>query len=334
MQLRRQPEFVGQVLAAPLGLAFLLFIGGYQKVMNAAVESGTNISVAVMLGLAYMLLMASSHMLATEFKCLWLLQCQPRELADMVRSKARVWGVIALLMSIPFFGVAIAMLPSATLAILANVPFVLASLWFLAELKFGLTALVASVTNDQTVRFQGSALLPLLVITNLSLALLSQNWWAELVRLATLVILNAAVRERQLVELAWLSEPVETPPKRVYAMHAILALIGFEAVQNISQIAFLQQPALSASAVVAISYCIAAVTVSVFFWFWMHSNKLSMPKLTRGPALRPIVWGLLASCSAGFVTTMICRWGNFGHTPAYAIQGMLASALTTSGSCS
>ena len=109
MQLRRQPEFVGQILAAPLGLAFLLFIGGYQKVMNAAVQSGTNISVAVMLGLAYMLLMASSHMLATELKCLWLLQCQPRELADMVRSKARVWGVIALLMSLPFFGVAIAM---------------------------------------------------------------------------------------------------------------------------------------------------------------------------------------------------------------------------------
>ena len=164
------------------------------------------------------------------------------------------------------------------------------------------------------------------MITNLSLALLSQNWWAELSSLATLVILNAAVRERQLVELAWLSEPVETPPKRVYAMHAILALIGFEAVQNISQIAFLQQPALSASAVVAISYCIAAITASFVFWFWMHSNKLSIPKLTRGPALRPIVWGLLASCSAGFVTTMICRWGNFGHTPAYAIQGMLASA--------
>ena len=85
------------------------------------------------------------------------------------------------------------------------------------------------MTNEQTVRFRRSNLLPLLVIGNLSVAIYSQNWWMELSALVTLAVFNATVRERQIVELPWLSEPVETPPKKVYAMHAVLAIIGFQA---------------------------------------------------------------------------------------------------------
>ncbi len=327
LQMRRQPEVLGQVLATPIGIGLLLYISGYGNVLSLATKGGANISVAILAGVSYMLMIAASQMLSSEFKTLWLMQCQPRPLADVVRSKARVWAAIALSMSVPFIGGAIALLPSEAASILVRVPFLLAALWLLSELVFGLTALAASVTNEQTVRFRRGALLPALVVSDLSLAIYSQNWWQQLGALATLAILNAAVRARQLDELEWLSEPVETPPKKLYPMHAVLTIVGFRALQVAITGAFIGRTDLSASAIVAISYCVAAIVVSSICWTWMSQNRLTMPKLARGPALRPICLGLLTTCTIGFAVTMCFRWWNIdSRLPAYAINGVLQSA--------
>jgi membrane protease YdiL (CAAX protease family) len=146
------------------------------------------------------------------------------------------------------------------------------------------------------------------VIGNLSLAIYSGSWWVQLGALVTLVILNEAVRERQLVELPWLSEPVESPPKQIYPMHAILAIIGFQTVIGMISALLLQRPEITAVANVAISYVGAAVIVALLCWFWLHQNNLSIaPAATveRGPALRPIFWGLSASCIAGLIVTIV-----------------------------
>ena len=140
-----------------------------------------------------MLMVAAGQMLTSEFKSLWLLQCQPRPLADVMRSKARVWAVISMCLSVPFVVTAIALRPAEAVTILFHAPFLLVSLWLLAEVIFGLTALAATVTNEQTVRFRRSNLLPLLVIGNLSVAIYSQNWWMELSALVTLAVFNATV---------------------------------------------------------------------------------------------------------------------------------------------
>ena len=329
LQMRRQPEFVGQVLATPIGICFMLYMAGYSSVLELATKGATNICVTILVACSYMLMVAASQMLSSELKTLWLLQCQPRPLADVIRSKARVWGVIAILISVPFIGGAIALLPGAAVSILIRVPFLFAALWMISELVFGLTVLAAVVTNEQTIRFRRGALLPLLVISNASVALFSQSWWVQLGSLAMMAILTAAVRERQLDELPWLSEPVETPPAKVYPMHAILALVAFQALVGVAQGALLQMPELSTTATVAISYGAAALVVSAVFWTWMSQNGLTkLPTTTvRGPALQPTVLGLTFSCVAGFVVTMFFRWWNVDSTvPAYAINGVVRSA--------
>ena len=148
----------------------------------------------------------------------------------------------------------------------------------------------------------------------------------QLGSITTLAILNAAVRQRQLAELHWLSEPVETPPKKVYPMHAILAIIGFQTLQNAVLGGLVQIPQLSSTAVVAIAYCVAAFVVTAICWTWMSENHLAMPTLSRGPALRPILIGLSASCVIGLITTMFFRWLHVDHQmAAYAINGRRAS---------
>ena len=320
MQLRRQPEFAGQVLAAPLGIGFLLYLSGYQKVVEVATTGGTNISIAILVSVSYMLMVAAGQMLTSEFKSLWLLQCQPRPLADVMRSKARVWAVISMCVSVPFVVTAIALRPAEAVTILFHTPFLLVSLWLLAEVIFGLTALAATVTNEQTVRFRRSNLLPLLVIGNLSVAIYSQNWWMELSALVTLAVFNATVRERQIVELPWLSEPVETPPKKVYAMHAVLAIIAFQVVIGVCKGVLVQVPELSPFATVAISYIAAAAVVSAVFKTWMSENKLTVaPAVPRGPVVRPILLGLSISCVVGFAVTLFLKlYGANSQMPANA----------------
>ena len=88
LQIRRQPEFAAQVLATPLGIGLMLYVGGYKNVMESATQGGANISLAILIGCSYMLMIAATQMLASEFKTLWLLQCQPRPLADIVRGKS------------------------------------------------------------------------------------------------------------------------------------------------------------------------------------------------------------------------------------------------------
>lgn len=330
MQMRRQPEFAGQVMAAPLGIAFMVYLGGYGNVVEAATHGGTNISIAILVMVAYMLMVAAGQMLTSEFKSLWLLQCQPRPLADVLRSKSRVWAVISMVVSVPFFVAAVVLRPSEAGTVLLQSPFMLVSLWLLAETIFGMTSLAATITNEGTVRFRRTAMfLPLLVIGNLSLAIYQNSVWLQLGALVTLAVFNATVRERQLVELAWLSEPVETPPKRVYPMHAVLALIAFQAILGAVGGGLLQVETLSATARLSISYIVAAAVVAAVFKTWMSENKLVVvPKLPRGPILRPIFYGLAISCVAGAaVTLFLIRFGADSRLPANATSLSLPTAL-------
>lgn len=328
LQIRRQPEFAAQVLATPIGIGFMMYIAGYQNVMSFATKGGANISTAILIGCSYMLMIAATQMLTSEFKTLWLLQCQPRPLADIVRSKSRVWAVIAIGVSVPFVVGAIVFMPSAIWSILLRAPFLWITLWLIAELMFELTALSATITNERTVRFRRSILLPVLVVSHASLAIYSDSWWAQLGALTTLIVLNFAVHQRALVELSWLSEPVENPPKHVYPMHAILALIGFQSLMGGIRGALSNLAWISSTANVAISYVAAAIVATAFCWIWMHRNGLTlMPKLPQRPVLRPIAWGLATSCAAGFAVQMILRI--YSDTPplaAYATPGNLAHA--------
>ncbi|HEX3601986.1 MAG TPA: CPBP family intramembrane glutamic endopeptidase [Lacipirellulaceae bacterium] len=328
LQIRRQPELSGQVLATPLGIAFMLYIAGYRSVTDFATNGGANIATTILVGCSYMLMIAATQMLTSEFKVLWLLQCQPRPLADIVRSKARVWAGIAIALSVPFIVGSIVMMPATAAAILVRVPFLFAALWLTAELIFALTALAASVTNEQKVTFRRSYWLTALVVSHASFAIYSHSWWMQLGALATLLVLNAAVRERALVELSWLSEPVETPPTQIYPMHAIFALVGFQTVMGAISAALVQRSDISTTANLAISYVGSAVVVSVACWYWMWQNELStLPAVRRGPVLKPICWGLVSSCAAGLAVTMFLRiWNVNPQLPANALTSNLEHA--------
>lgn len=316
LQMRRRPELLGQLLTAPLMIAALAYLGGHQKAMEWATRSGSNISVALLVGGIYVLMVAASQAMACELKWLWLLQCQPRPLADVVRSKARVWGSITIAMSVPFLVGACFLVPAEADRILMRGPFLFAALWWLAEVVFGLTALGATVTNETTVRFRkGALVVPGLVMADASLAIASDNWWMEVRVAATLAILAAAVRQRALAELNWLSEPIETPPRRIDAIHGLVALIAFETLMGVFGSTLPRIPDVSATVSAAAAYCLSAALVSLGFWIWLRENRLSVSALAparplpeRRAVLRPLLAGITVSCIAGAAVLTGLKW--------------------------
>ena len=51
--------------------------------------------------------------------------------------------------------------------------------------------------------------------------------------LAVLIVLSMAVRQKQVADLAWLSEPVENPPVRFDLLDGLLVLLAFLALRDL-----------------------------------------------------------------------------------------------------
>lgn len=321
LQMRRQPEVIGQVVSAVGLVVLLMYLAGYQFLFDFATRGGSNICVAILIGTAYMLMVAAPLIMRSELKSLWMLHSLPRSLADLLRDKARVWTAVAMAFGLPMIATAIVLRPEETMTILARLPILGVTLWLTSELIIGATALSASVTNEQTITFKrGAMIAPTLAISNAAFAIMSDSLWLQISSLAMLFILNIAMRERQVVELAWLSEPMETPPTKIYAVHGLLAVIGFQTLISALTAAMTQQSLFSAAEVTTIAYFAAAIVVTVVVALWLKRNQLSLnTSATRGTVLRPIVWGLTGTCTAGLITILCYSW--FEHdnpTPALA----------------
>src|SRR5215471_2153336 len=122
LPMRRRPGCVVQYLFAPARAFGLLYLQGNPLATSMASASGGGLCVGIFTGMIYMLLLAATQTLATELKTLWFLQCQPRSLADAIRTKARVWGTIATSFSLIVAVGAVALRPSDRWEILMRAP--------------------------------------------------------------------------------------------------------------------------------------------------------------------------------------------------------------------
>jgi hypothetical protein len=310
LQLRRQPEKLAQIVGAPIMVAMLLYFSQHKNLLDMATNGAANIMVAIIVASSYMLIVASVQTIQSEAKTLWLLQCQPRPLADAIRANSRIWGTISIVICLPFLIWAMIVRPAEAVTILAHMPFMMLSIWLIAELIFGLNSLATSINNEQQVRMgYGATVIPGLIISDVCLATYSQSWWALFCSIAMLMIFNAAVRERMLIELPWLSEPTANPPKKISPIHGLVAFIGFQTVMNGMRAGLLNVEWISTDAMMMLSYTVAAVVVAIIFWIWCRSQKLKLdltPVAT--PILSKVLWGIAACCTAGFLLTMMLKY--------------------------
>jgi len=254
----------------------------------------------------YLLMIAGSAVIMSELQTLWFLQSQPRSLADCIRTKARVWSAIAGLVCLGLIGSALVARPEIRSDLLMRLPLMLACIWFLGEIIFGLLSLGAVLASEGSLRFRRTTwILPLLLSGQLSLAVYQGDFWSGLVSLVVLIVLSIAVRQKQQAELIWLSEPVENPPRRLYAMHGLLAILGFLCLRDVTK-GILLHTGISDSNILTGGYCAAASVIAIVSWIWLRRSGLQvLPAQPRGSAWKAILVALPATCAAGFVASLL-----------------------------
>jgi membrane protease YdiL (CAAX protease family) len=125
--------------------------------------------------------------------------------------------------------------------------------------------------------------------------------------LVVLGLLSAAMRQKQQAELSWLTEPVETPPKRLYAMHGLLAVLSFLFIRDAAQIG-LALAQFNVPQILTIAFCGSALIVGVISWLWARRTGIAvLPATSAAPVWRPLVLSLIVTCLTGLVWISVLR---------------------------
>ncbi|HEV8003041.1 MAG TPA: type II CAAX endopeptidase family protein, partial [Planctomycetaceae bacterium] len=311
LQVRRQPEFLAQVFSAPIVIGFLLYIRNPDQFLKVTASDIGGLCASAFAAASYLLIIAGTSVLRTELRTLWFLQCQPRSLADSFRTKARIWGVISMAVGTTLLvGLAIFQ-PGQLGAIAKRAPFIIVDLWLIAEISFGLLALGSTVLNETTVQFKRLQwVVPMLICGQCGATIYRGAFWEQLTLLAVLGVLSMAVRQRQLTDLAWLSEPVENPPVRFDVMDALLALLAFLALRDAAS-GLLNQTVANVPLALGGGYIIAAVALWLITTIWMKrtGRQIAVPRMS-GSKFRPVALGLAATCAVGLLWVGVLRHSN------------------------
>ena len=308
LQMRRRPGYVIQILLTPVIILAILYAQGFEAVTHFVTGSAGSVCAAIFAGIIYLLSVAASQTLAGELKTLWFLQCQPRSLADSIRTKSRVWGAIGTGLAITVAASAAAIRPADRWDFIVRIPSMAASAWLVAEVVFGSLAFGATIVSEQRIRFRFTAMfLPLLIGADAGKAIYDGNPWQQLICVAWLLVLRVALRQKQLAELSWLSEPVESPPKKLDVLHGLMAVLGFLSIRDFLALCF-ASAGLDQTAATTIAYCGSSLMVTAVCWSWLRRNRLSILPAARPTRIgRPLLAGLLAACSVAIACVPVMR---------------------------
>lgn len=326
LQVVRHPELLLQVLLAPVLILGLLYLKNPEQSLSLMTRDSGAVCVSIFAVAAYVLTGAAGALLALEFRNLWFLQTLPRSLADTVRSKARFWSVIV---SAPVVAVcvwAFVSQPDSFASLAVRMPFLLAYLLLFAEVCFGSLSLGAAVSNETTVRFRRSVwFIPGFLSVECAAALYVGSAWSLVGTLILLTLVNVAIRQRQLVELPWISEPSDAPPRRLDVAHALIALGGFIQVRDVLRGVLLTKSFDPTTAAYLAFVSSAAVIAGVFLlWQWRAGMWPSSPMPKSSP-LRPVAIGTAIVCTVGFLWVSVLR-----QSPDIVASAHLSLRLPTS----
>jgi membrane protease YdiL (CAAX protease family) len=319
LQVVRKPEIMVQVLLSPLLILGILYLKDPDRTLGVILKDGGSVCATIFAVAAYVLAGCSSSILAIEFRTLWFLQTLPRSLADSIRTKSRFWGTIVLVPAIAVSGWALATQSESTAALALRIPFLIAYIALFAEICFGAMALGASVANESTVRFRRSMwFLPLLVTAECSAALYLGMIWSLIGTLVIMILVAFALRQRQVAELPWITEPSDAPPRQLDSAHALIALGAFIQLRDILG-GIMQGTDLKGTEGLLIGFSGSAVLVFLTFLFWQWQSGIrALPMPRRGAVLQPTLAGMAVAVSVGFLWVGVLRQNIDIATSAHA----------------
>jgi ABC-2 type transport system permease protein len=302
--LGRDRNFMVQSLVLPL-----LIVGGQLLLGNAAVAStmwtNPDVLASVAFGLAaYSLSMSAFQTLNTEGHALWLLYTFPRPIDQILKDKAKLWGVMTLAYPLALFGVGAILMESIEWRFLGSMLTALIGIPIYAFIAVALGVFGSNPLEQQ----QNQKVKPAYVYLYMTLAglyvyaVVTPNLQQRVIFMVLTALLALALWQKARDQLPYLLDPDASPPPRVSTSDGLIAAMVFFVVQTIATVILVGRGGRVHGAAVLVAFTIAgALTYLLMRSVYARAKTREVPRMhgiAPGEAARAVLSGVGAGAVA------------------------------------
>ena len=298
--LARDRNFLVQSLVIPL-----LIVGGQLLLGTSGVATSMwkdpNVLASVAFGLAaYSLSMSAFQTLNTEGHALWLLYTFPCSIEDVLKDKAKLWGVITLAYPIIMFAVGAVLAPALDWKFLGAMLTAFLGIPIYAFIAVALGIFGSNPLEQQ----QHHKVKPAYVYLYMSLAALyvyaivTPNPAQRLIFMVLSLLLAFALWQKARDQLPYLLDPDASPPARVSTSDGLIAAMLFFVAQGIAAAVIIGRGRVTGAAVLIAFSIGGAVTYALMRYMYARAKTEHVPRILGAGTTQPLL-GIAGGLAAG-----------------------------------
>lgn len=275
MLLGRDRNFLVQSLLIPVVLIVsqLLVSGRFSSITLLGQNQQMMAAIAFGIG-SYVLLLSAFQSLNTEGNALWMLYTFPRPISALLKEKAQLWGVLAMLYPLLVFAIGLAYTPSFNWPLLGYIAIVLAGIpiYALIAVSLGVFASDPQAQETQARVRPTYAYLYMLLCGLYTYALYAGDWLQALAIIILTAALALALWQKAQDTLPFLLDPGAAPPARVALSDGLIAAMLFFVLQHLVAMLMGGAPGRLSTATFAFAIAGGTVYALVRYLYWRHKT--------------------------------------------------------------
>jgi membrane protease YdiL (CAAX protease family) len=308
--LARDRTFMVQTLVLPLSIVGMqVLLNVHTNIFVGAVDTPSTLA-ALAFGLAaYTLMFSAFQTLNAEGQALWILYCVPHSLEAVLRQKARLWSVVAIIYPLAVFVIAVVVAGGVSAAFLASAAIVLVGVPIFATIAVALGVFGCDpLAQDVRRRVRPTYLYLYMVLVSLyAYAIFSGTIWQRGALMILSGLLAVALWQKARDQLPYLLDPSASPPAHVSVSDGLIAALLFfvlQALLSLFEMQFARSHLLTTN-MVWVAFCGAgAVTYAAMRLVYWRAHTVGVPRVWASGLPRALVWGFAggtAAALAGFL---------------------------------
>jgi ABC-2 type transport system permease protein len=318
--LSRDRNFLVQSMVTPVLIIGSQFVVNYRHgAVDSLLASPTALAATAFGLAAYMLMMSALQTINNEGQSLWLLFTFPRSLDSVLREKAQLWAVLALVYPLLIFGAGV--LNATTLNWRWFVPFVIVlvgvPVYSTIAVALGVFA-CDPLSQDVRTRLRPSYTYLYASLAGMyTYAIMAGAWWQKLALMLLSVCLAQALWQKARDELPYLLDNAAAPPARVSTSDGMIAAMLFFILQALGTLLLSQWFAPGQALVLAFAAAGLLAYGLTRYVYW-RAKTTGVPTIFGpGVGVASIGWGaVLGVAAAGIAIGYLSLLNRYGLMPA------------------
>ena len=302
--LSRDRNFLVQSLLLPAIIfgSQLYLNGRLSNIASLTANEATMAAIAFGVA-AYTLMLSAFQTLNSEGGALWMLYTVPRSIESILREKAQLWAVLALIWPLVVFATGIVLTHRVDLQLVGLAAIVLLGVPIYAAIAVSLGVFGCDpLAQEVQTRVRPTYIYLYLMLSGLySYAIFASQWWQKLVLIVLTALLALALWQKARDELPYLLDPTASPPARVSTSDGMIAAMMFFVFQGLMAAIFARGGhELTGLQLVVVFSVAGAVTFGLVRYTYWRSGTKGVPSiaLPRADIPATLGWGFAGGAVA------------------------------------